>query len=116
MNMTKYVIFLALFHISVSLVSQTEIFAGIDMESDTTTISTIFTGAVDSIISMIPGSYLFDAIFTGIKIALFAPMYTSKTLTMLSIHPALAEGIMIATYVVYGMWLRDLKLGKTFFD
>lgn len=117
MNYTKFVIFLIIFHGSVSLVSEMAVFQDTQFfSSDLTTVQNATDSVVDTTFSLwSAATYLVDAIWLGLKLTALAPYYTSLTLTVIGVHPAVAGVIYILNYAIYAMWLLDLKKGQTFF-
>jgi len=60
-------------------------------------------------------TFLIDVVILALKITVLAPYYTGKTLEMFGLHPLICWMITGINYLVYVMWIIDIKRGKPFF-
>ena len=116
MNYTKYLIALIIFNFCMALVANIDYFSSVVPTPDMSIAESAAQSAESGSYSIWDmASYLMDAVILAMKITVLAPYYTGKTLEMFGIHPIVSWMITGINYMVYVMWIIDIKRGKPFF-
>jgi hypothetical protein len=116
MNYTKYLVGLLILNFSFSLVSNMPYMGELAPSNDMSVVENTTASAENGATSVWDvTSYILDAVILALKITVLAPYYTGKTLELFGISPVVAWTIIGINYLVYVMWVIDIKRGKTFF-
>ena len=116
MNYTKYLIALIIFNFCMAVVANIDYFSDVTPNPDLSLVKNTTQSTERGATSIFNlTTFLIDTAILAIKITLLAPYYTGQTLKMFGLHPLITWMIIGINYMVYVMWIIDVKRGKTFF-
>ncbi len=116
MNYTKYLVALIILNFTIAVVANIDYFKDITPKTDLKEVESKTSDAEGGALSIFDmATYIIDAVILALKLTVLAPYYTGKTLELLGLHPLICWMITGINYLVYVMWMIDIKRGKTFF-